>query len=315
MGWGKPTKTWNGQTVFIQEAPLPALRSALPEFECEPFGNYPAVNEDLQQVVRKPTAADHRRIPVGVVSLSYKLVQHTQVFDWMSEAISKARLASELCAAELYLSRYGERMLLWVRLENLIFDPGDGHPLQAIAVCQNSVDKSCALEVFVMHVREVCSNGMIFGQAKTIRRRHVQQNPEKLDFTDQLSHALKWAADDLKVLSQWLHTPVTLEAIERWSKETVGKKWGPRDAARVYKICTSGFDGQPRHMKGSPPDLYYVLPELPVPGASAPVKNVYHAAQTLSWIASQAPALEDRLIKTRQVEAMVNELVKRTVKP
>jgi hypothetical protein len=101
-------------------------------------------------------------------------------------------------------------MLLWVRLENLIFDPGDGHPLQAIAVCQNSVDKSCALEVFVMHVREVCSNGMILGQAKTIRRRHVQQNPGKLDFTDQLSHALKWAADDLKVLSQWFQTPVTL---------------------------------------------------------------------------------------------------------
>jgi hypothetical protein len=105
MGWGKPTKTWNGQTVFIQEVPLPELRSALLKFEYEPYGSYPVVNEDLQQVVRKPTAGDQRRIPVGVVSLSYKLVQHTQVFDWLSEAISKAGLVSELCTAELYLSR------------------------------------------------------------------------------------------------------------------------------------------------------------------------------------------------------------------
>jgi len=310
MGWGKPTKTWNGQSVLIQEAPLPELRSALPEFECEPFGNYPAVNEDLQQVVRKPTAADQRRIPVGIVSLSYQLVQHTQAFDWLSEAVLKAGLAKELCQTELYLSRYGERMLLWVRLENLIFDPGDAHPLQAIAVCQNSVDKSCALEVFVMHVREVCSNGMIFGQARTIRRMHVQQRPEKLDFTDQLSSALEWAADDMKVLSQWLQTPVTLEAIEHWSRETVGKKWGAREAARLHRICTIGFDGEPIHIKGSPPGYYYVQPEAPVPGACAPVKNIYHAAQALSWIASRAPALEDRLVKTRQIEAMVKELAR-----
>lgn len=311
----KPTKTWYGQTVFVQEAPLPELRSFLPEFECEPFGNYPAVNEDLQQVVRKPTAADQRRIPVGVVSLSYKMVQHTQAYDWLSQAILQAGLASELCNTKLYLSRYGERMLLWVRLKNIIFDPGDGHPLQTIAVCQNSVDRSCSLEVFVMHVREVCSNGMIFGQARTIRRRHVQQKPWKLDFTVQLSRALQWAADDMKVLSRWYQTPVTLEAIEHWSKETVSKKWGPREAARVHNICTSGYDGQPKHVEGSPPDLYYVLPEEPVPGASAPVKNVYHAAQALSWIASHAPALEDRLAKTKQVEDLVIELFRRVVNP
>jgi hypothetical protein len=315
MGWGKPTKTWNGQEIFVKEAPFPDLRSFLPEFEAMPFGEYPAINEDLQLIVRKPTADDQRRIPVGVVSLSYKLIQHTQVFDWLSEAIAKARIARELCQTQLYLSRYGERMLLWINMENLIFDPGDGHPLRAVAVCQNSVDKSCALEVFVMHVREVCSNGMIFGQAKTIRKRHVQQKPEKLNLVKQLSTALEWAAEDVKVLSQWFQTPVTLEAVRSWSNDVVGKKWSAREAARLYTISSEGYDGQPRHVKGSRPDHYTVDPKEYVPGACAPVKNVYHAAQALSWIAGHSAALEDRLVKTRQVEGMVKELVERIKYP
>jgi hypothetical protein len=310
MGWGAPKKTWNGQGVLVKQGTLAELRAALPEFMLQPFGAFPNINEDLQQVVRKPTTEDQRTIPVGVVSLSYDLVQHTEVLDWLRAGTAKAGLADDLIETDLYLSHYGERMLLWAKLKNQIFDPGDGFPLRSVIVCQNSVDKSCSMEIFIMQVREVCSNAMMRGYAHSIRRKHIRHANDRMNFTNELSAALKWASRDFRVLSEWYQTSAAEELINDWVDAVLAKKWTVSEAARIAAICRMGWDGDVKPDKRLQPSQLQVGCMDQVPGACAPVNNVYHAAQALSWIASRQPAMEIRLAKTKQIPELIEALIK-----
>jgi hypothetical protein len=304
MGWDKPIKTWNGQTVEAKEGSLVELRAELHEFMLKPFGT----NEDLQQVVRRPSLNDARSIPVGVVSLNYQLIQHSQVLDWLQGGLEIAGLSEQFCSSELFLSHYGERMLLWTSLYNMDFDPGDGHPVKVVLVCQNSVDKSCALEIYLMRLRLVCSNALLMGASRRISRMHVQQNERRMDISKDVAELIAGAAVEQAAFSQWLNTPVTLIQVDRWVDSAVAAQWTDQDAARVAAICRSGWDGEVKRAKDTPPSGLPVGMMEQVSGACAPVNNVYHAAQALSWIASQETALEARFQKVKEIPTLLEKL-------
>jgi hypothetical protein len=299
-------KTLLSPLTFIKEGKPPEIRAELPEFEFQPFG----INEDLQQVVRKPTLEEPRAVPVGVVSLAYNLVQHTQVIDWMFEGISAVCLPEYFYRSRLYLSHYGERMLLWTTLREKEFDPGDGFPLQAVLICQNSVEKSRPLEVSLLRLREECSNGIILGFTKAMRKMYDQQRFNPVSFSYAVRSRLEMIREENRILSKWLTIRITERMIDLWVDQAVEKMWGLSEAARVGSICRDGWDGDIYRIKYTVPSRLQVSWMDRVPGACVPVGNIYHAAQALGWIASKQPVLEDRLIKMRQIPEMIEELLK-----
>lgn len=71
----------------------------------------------------------------------------------------------------------------------------------------------------------------------------------------------------------------------------------------------SGSDGRVTPVSGHKPSQWQVGRMDPVPGACAPINNIYHASQALSWIASRQVKMEKRLKRMGEIYALVDELL------
>ena len=81
-------------------------------------------------------------------------------------------------------------------------------------------------------------------------------------------------------------------------------------AARTCHIVRTGFDGAIEDpFEKALPHQRKVKNDVEVPGSCAPVRDVFHLSQVLSWIASHRNTIEDRLIKTREIYDLVSPLV------
>lgn len=307
MGHGHVLDIWKGQPIYKFDDRLDELVNILPTFNLRAFGD----NIFLQQVVRLPQPEDQREIPVSVVSNNYQLFQHQDVVRWVREAMHSAGLTEDIAQGTLYMSTYGERMEIWISLRGLDFDPGDGHPLHTVVICQNSVDGSCALEFKVIRVRSICSNGMISGHGGKIRRVHSGLGIGEAQTTRLLALMIKNITNDHRVYTRWYHTPVTYAHLDHWVDRDVAENWGNHDAARLASICRSGYDGKVLPLENEPPSRWQVGWDVIVPGANAPVENVYHAAQALSWVASCQHQLEERDKRLNDVTKLVEMLIDR----
>jgi hypothetical protein len=278
----------------------------LPRFEREPFG----ANAYLDVIMRRPFLDDDRFIPVGSVSRSYVLVQHRTIVEALTKAIGKAGFSPEALPCDLMLSAYGERMHLDVRIPSFDFNPGDGHDMTLGVTCINSVDKSCALEITMQWKRLVCMNGMVRAERSHLRRIHNTEWLSADNITEYLSAQFKTAPGDLSVYRRWRETPITTGQIETWADDVVSRTWGVHAAARTCHIARTGYDGTIEDpFEKAPPHAKRVKSEIEVPGSCAPVENIFHVSQTLSWIASHRNTIEDRLIKTREIYDLVSPLV------
>jgi len=305
-----PKNTWLGQPVRFYEGNLRELAAHLPEFELWPFCAGDDFNPDLAQVVKRPDAQDERQMPVGVVSRYYRLVQHKQLVEWLVQVGIKMEISEEEFSGVLYLSTYGERMLLEVELKQYQFDPGDGNPTRIICQCQNSVETSLALEISLGRLRLVCSNGMMDGRGVTIRKNHLAV-VDSQQIVSSLRRGIEAELEDQKRMVQWYNTSLNPGQLGVWADQVVAKKWGDQDAARLYNIAISGYDGQPSQKKGFPPSKWPFESRVQVPGACAPVKNIYHASQALSWIASREPKIEKQRKRMGEIYELIQPLMER----
>ncbi len=57
-----------------------------------------------------------------------------------------------------------------------------------------------------------------------------------------------------------------------------------------------------------PPSQWQVAWDEVVPGANAPVENLYHAAQALSWVASRKRDLDERDRRIEAIPGLVEKL-------
>lgn len=308
MSIGYLPDTWKGLPVVKYNDRLEELVSLMPAFEMRSFGQGDFENQLLKQVVRLPAKESPYEIPVGVVSWNYNLIQHVQAVNRLRAGLQEASIEENLAECTLYQSSYGERMKLWIALHGLDFDPGDGHPLRVVVSCQNSVEGSCALEIKVIQVRWVCVNGMILGKGGVLRKTHIPQKLDQKEIARHLRGYLTWLAKEQIIYSTWLKTIIDPEQINSWVDTTVAKKWGNQAAARVASICRAGYNGKVQSLKDQPPSYWPVGWDQIVPGACAPVNNVYHAAQALSWIASHRPDLDERSERMDAIPEMVKEL-------
>lgn len=305
MGKGHVPYIWKDQPVLEFNDRLDELVKLLPRFDVRGFGG----NLFYNQVVRLPLPADPAEVPVGIVSNSYQLIQHTDLIQWTRAALQAAGVAEDIAQSTLYISTYGERMKLWIALNGLEFDPGDGHPLRTLISCQNSVEGSCALSIKVIQVREVCENGMISGIAEEIRKLHLGKELEEKVTLRKLKNMIMNTTAEQAVYTRWLQTKVSASQLDAWCDETITKTWGTREAARAASICRNGYDGKVKSLQDEPPSRWQVGWEMIVPGANAPVENAYHAAQALSWIASRAHDLDTRDKRLADIPGLVNKLM------
>lgn len=301
---------WCGQRVFISEATLGTVGERLPAFRRRPFGGDGNTNEYLDLIVRGPIGEDRREIPVATVSKSYALIQHREVWEALRGGVRAAGFDADDIPVELRLSEYGERMEMTLRVPNEDFDPGDGFAIALMIECVNSVDRSCAFEVRMRWQRLICSNGWFVLENDALRKIHSLDSMKNWDIGDFLVERFTKVPGEKERYRGLLDWPVGMARIEAWADDVVTKTWGVQAAARVCHIARSGWDGEVRRAGAKvPPHRRQVGNGVEVPGACAPVSNAFHVLQTLSWIASRRPNVEDRIEMARAVPRLMEGLL------
>src|ERR1700727_2355470 len=91
--------------------------------------------------------------------------------------------------------------------------------------------------------------------------------------------------EEQKTYACWREVVVEAETLTEWIDEKVAKEWGVHAAARVWSIIKDGFDGEVEPVRNLKPHQLPVRRTGPVPGACAPIRNLFHVSQALSWIA------------------------------
>jgi len=289
--------TWLGRKTTTVADKFSALRQVLPTFDRHPFGDVPTANPYLDVIVRRG-GKRQPSMPVSIVSKDYELVQHTEVFDALSSALADRWPDPIKLEGRLRLSEFGERMHVSVALPCSDFNPGDGHRLRLRINCFNSVDRSAALETLLTWERLVCSNGMTVTVKKDLARQiHLWNRISVNDIKTVLEKHLLVAQEEHKTFSTWFQKPLTMDQIEQWADNDLANTWGVHAAARACNIARTGWDGnvEDQFVKPTPPPhARRIKPRREVPGAGAPVKNVYHLSQVLSWLARERQTVQDQ---------------------
>lgn len=304
--------TWNGQPVRATHDRLLALRDRLPSFHRDPFLINGIINPSVDVIVE-----DGTDYPITTVSKSYGLVQHDTIFDKAIESLAQLGFDIHGLHAEMALTTHGERMKISLTLPGYDFDPGDGCPLVLKMNLLNSVDKTPAVAVELEWLRLVCGNGMMYGIGSSGFRKAHFRGIDEDDITEYLAISLRNVPQDRGLMHTWLETAVTLDRARPWVDGMLAELWGDPSAARIWQILQSGRDAKPEILRGKdgeePPTMpAHARPVLlldDVPGAFAPVKTAYHAAQALSWVAKEQSNLGTRLRRVKEIPALMHRLL------
>jgi hypothetical protein len=179
--------------------------------------------------------------------------------------------------------------------------------------CLNSVDGGSGLVVLLGWLTKICRNGMVLGDALVdFRTAHAVGLRRDFERIPRLIRDGLSAVDrDVVRLHEWEATSVGNDQLETWVNSEVLKLWGKKAACRVLHICRSGTDVEVTGpFKGRPADLT-VRSTHPVPGSVVPAENLFQVSQAVSWVASQRPNLEERLLWQQKVAVLVDGLAAR----
>jgi hypothetical protein len=300
--------TWEGATVVELTGKVAELFPHVPVFSRHPFRVGSEENRFKDEIRREPLKITDEPIPVATVSKTYSLIQHRDVLSSVFRALKMIHIDISGIDSSLLLSEYGERMQWSCAIPNMDFDPGDGYPLVLRINCLNSVDTSTVLEITFSWYRLICSNGMMFGlKDSRLRRRHVQSlDPE--DIAAYLKEQLDQLPQEKSLVATWLKTTVEPSSLIEWLDEKVAKEWGPHAAARVWNIINEGFDGEVEQARNLKPLQLPITSTNAVPGACAPVRNLFHVSQALSWIAGTRNTIPERLEHVKAIPRLMEPL-------
>jgi hypothetical protein len=313
-------RRWFGEPVYVFAGSLRDTAMKIPRFERRPFGfplpelarpqlNNATCNAFLptgenrlnDMIVRMPLNEEEAETPVGIVSKQYTLVQHSDLFQRVCDALSEAAVDLKRASAELMLSAYGSKMALNLTLpREFDFDPGDGHVLSLSLYCVNSVDGRCRLRIMLGWFRFICGNGLVIGTARLSQRFIHNEYLELPALTPIFAESLKSVEQERKSIKEWLEKPVKPDRLHIWTDGQLREAWGPLAAARVNLICETGHDGHfAKPGESAPPHRKTMTRTGRVPGAPETAKNAYDVAQALAWVARGRREIQD------QVEGMI----------
>lgn len=300
--------TWEGATVMERTGTVAELFLHIPVFSRHPFRVGSEENRFKDEIRREPLKITEEPLPVATVSKTYSLIQHRDVLASVFRALKMIDIDISGVTSSLLLSEYGERMQWSCPIPNIDFDPGDGYPLVLLINCLNSVDTTTVLEIAFSWYRLVCSNGMMFGLGDSrLRRRHIQSlDPE--DIATYLKEQLDQRPEEQKLYARWREEAVEPRALVEWIDEKVAKEWGPHAAARAWNIINEGLDGEVEQVRDLKPHELPIRSTNVVPGACAPVRNLFHVSQALSWIAGARRTIPERLEYVKAIPKLMQPL-------
>lgn len=300
--------TWEGANVIELTGTIAELFPRVPNFTRHPFRTGSEENRFKDEIRREPLRITDHPLPIATVSKLYSLIQHRDVLSSVFRALKMIHIDISAVSSTILLSEYGERMHWSCSIPNFSFDPGDGNQLILQINCLNSVDTSTVLEITFGWYRLICSNGLMFGVNESqLRRRHIRSlDPPHI--AAYLDEQLKQIPQEKSLYAQWYNTKVSLSSVESWVNETVAKSWGPHAACRVWHIANGGIDGDVESAKNKQPHELNLKHSRSVPGACAPVSNLFHVSQALSWIAGTRQTITERLEYVKVIPQLMKAL-------
>jgi hypothetical protein len=299
---------WEGSPVLEFTGKVTELFPQIPVFSRHPFRTGGEENRYKDEIRREPLKITEEPLPIATVSKTYSLIQHRELLAAVFRALKMIHIDISGLTSTLLLSEYGERMHWSCPIPDVEFDPGDGNPIVLRINCLNSVDTSTVLEIVLSWFRLVCSNGMMFGLGDSrLRRRHIQSlDPE--DIARYLNDEFAHVAEEEGLYKSWCRIEVIPAALMDWVDGTLAKEWGPHAGARVWTIVNKGLDGEVEQTRNLKPHELPLTNTSAVPGSCAPVRNLFHISQALSWVAGTRRTISERLEYMRMIPALIEPL-------
>ena len=312
---------WLGEPIIHHQGTYDQVADAIPHFGRRPFALYtkPAGRDELpfvtgenpyfDEVLRLSQSGDHE-VPVGIVSKSYKLIQHRELFEITVRALDEAEVPLSLVMVSLTLSKFGGRMALrFVLPERFSFDPGDSHPLHLRLECFNSVDGSTRLVFMMSWYRLVCSNGLVARVTGAHEAMIHTERAEVPDIKALIREGIASLSTERTFYGLAMNVRVDQSKLQAWIDGELKKKWGALAAARTYLICESGFDGvflDP--FDKQVPSQKKMRRTEQVPGAAPKAGNAYAVSQALAWIAQRRLDVQEQTQYMREIPQLMHTL-------
>lgn len=287
--------------------------SFLPEFDkIAPESFKLGKNANLDLVVRRPSGqtADRAPVPVGMVSKSYRIIQHQEVLQ-AALSFSKHVPDSQVRNVKIHATENGERIMFELMFGGAYAMSPDGHDVGLRLVCRNSVDGTSAVRSHLGWFRFVCSNGMVVGV--TLGRTRLAHKPGAdlgalfAPLQDQLAVVKKERA----ALADWTSTRVSQSELRAWVDGPVAEQWNTLAAARVWHITQTGLDARfvSPFQKASATQRKVELLHA-VPGTHGRAETVYDVAQALSYVASRRRDVEEAEAFQRNIGPLIAHIHK-----
>ena len=307
---------WLGIPVDEVSGTATEIAAQIPRFSRMPFalrsnGHVTNENPYLDMIVREPLNGSGARVPVGIVSKSYTLLQHSTVFDRTLDAIKAAGVELDSVVVDLIMTEHGERMeLQFLFPDEYSMLPNDGEPIALQLRCINSVDGSHVFDATLGWFRFICSNGLMIG---TVKSRYKKAHTQDLDITkirEFLVAGIAGATLDRVRINRWQGTVIREEILEKWVNKPLRETWGVKAATRAYHIARSGYDAElTLPFEKAPPSERTIRRRAKVPGADFDSLNAYGVSQALSWLAKERRELHEYLARERQVSPLIQRLI------
>ena len=306
------TVRWRARDASFMAGRWEALSKRIPRFAIEDFraeADGPA-NPHIRTVVRLPVTVTEQRIPVGVVSNTYRLAQHADVVEMCFKGLQAHQIDPSVLRCEVGLTPLGEWMNFRAYFpERFSHDPGDGDKLTLRLECFNSVDGSSRLVILLGWFRFICANGLIIGETKAALRDIHDENLNLEVIPEIITEGLAKVNADLERLELWANSAVELPKFEGWVDDHLAGQWGKKAACRTLHICRSGIDVEITHpFAGGKPSEKQVKRLNDVPGAPKPATNLYDVCQALSWVATHRNSADERLEWQGHIPKLIENL-------
>lgn len=312
---------WLGEPIIHHQGTYDQVADAIPLFGRRPFALYtkPAGRDELpfvtgenpyfDEVLRLSRSGDHE-VPIGIVSKSYKLIQHRELFEITVRALDEADVPLGLVMVSMTISKFGGRMALrFVLPERFSFDPGDSHPLHLRLECFNSVDGSTRLVFMMSWYRLVCSNGLVARVTGAHEAMIHTESAEIPDIKALIREGIASLSTERRFYGLVMNVQVDQAKLQVWIDGELKKKWGALAAARTYLICESGFDGvflDP--FDKQVPSQKKMRRTERVPGAAPKAHNAYAVSQALAWIAQRRLDVHEQTQYMREIPQLMHTL-------
>ena len=239
---GRDLGYYRGRNVTFWTGYWPELRTLIPEFELGDFSVVPgSAHPDLRAVIRRPHLPKEAAMPVGVVSLSYRLIQHATLIELCLDGLGQSNTIAHELPCDLGLSPLGEWMQFSLYFPER-FKSQHARGMDLRLTCLNSVDGGSGLIVVLGWLTQVCRNGMAFGEALVDFRKPHNGSLRIDSIPGLIAKGLASVERDVARLHDWEKRAVTDAEIGKWADSNVASKWGKKAACRFLHICLSGFD-------------------------------------------------------------------------